>query len=206
VHKMLRIVVSGLIVTVLALGFFVSTNAAVSGPFEDGYAANRSGDYAAALKIWRPLAEEGNVFAQNALGMMYNNGKGVPQDRTEAMRWYRLAAYQGDANSQFNLGDMYYKGQDVAQNYTEAMKWYRLAAYQGDANAQFAIGGMYLNAEGARRDYVRAYMWFNLSAANHNERAVNSRDSVESLLSPTGIKKAQELTRICKDSKYTKCD
>lgn len=204
-HKILKILVR-LIATVLALGFFVTIDPAVSGPFEDGNAAYDRMDYAAALRLWRPLADEGNVFAQTAMGMMYQTGKGVPQDLTEALRWYRLAAYQGDANAQFNLGVMYSNGQDVAQNYKEAMKWYRLAAYQGNADAQFAIGGMYLNAEGVRQDFVRAYMWFNLSAANGSDRAVNSRDSVASLLTLKGVIQAQEKTQICKDSKYTKCD
>ncbi len=68
------------------------------------------GDYATALKEWRPLAEQGNAIAQNNLGLMYNNGEGVPQDYEEALRWYRLAAAQGNAIAQNNLGLKYAKG------------------------------------------------------------------------------------------------
>ena len=39
--------------------------------------------------------------------VMYDNGRGVPQDDAEAVRWYRLAAEQGDAKAQYNLGEMY---------------------------------------------------------------------------------------------------
>jgi len=42
----------------------------------------------------RVLAEQGNADAQFTLGVMYDNGRGVPQDDTEAVRWYRLAADQ----------------------------------------------------------------------------------------------------------------
>ena len=41
---------------------------------------------------------------------MYAEGRGVPQDDTEAVKWYRRAADQGNAYAQFNLGVMYADG------------------------------------------------------------------------------------------------
>ena len=58
----------------------------------------------------RVRAEAGDAEAQYALGVMYANGQGVPQDDTEAGRWYRLAADQGLAEAQYNLGVMYANG------------------------------------------------------------------------------------------------
>ena len=43
-------------------------------------AAARRGDYAAAIRLWRPLAEQGNANAQGSLGYMYEKGHGVLQD------------------------------------------------------------------------------------------------------------------------------
>ena len=43
----------------------------------------------------RARAEEGVAEAQFNLGVMYAEGRGVPQDDAEAARWYRLAAEQG---------------------------------------------------------------------------------------------------------------
>ena len=40
-------------------------------------------------------AEQGDAEAQTSLGLMYDNGKGVPQDYAEAVKWYRKAAEQG---------------------------------------------------------------------------------------------------------------
>ena len=65
-----------------------------SADFNKGLTAAQSGDFATALKEWKPLAEEGHVEAQYNLGQMYRNGWGVPQDYKEAVRWYRLAAEQ----------------------------------------------------------------------------------------------------------------
>ena len=52
----------------------------------------------------RALAEAGDAESQVNLGVMYDTGRGVPQDDAEAVRWYRLAADQGDADAQFNFG------------------------------------------------------------------------------------------------------
>ncbi len=60
-------------------------------------AAYQRGDYATAIRKFRPLAEQGNAEAQFNLGGMYRQGRGVPQDDAEAMKWYRKAAEQGDA-------------------------------------------------------------------------------------------------------------
>ena len=53
-------------------------------------------------KTIQERAEEGDVEAQNKLGMIYYNGEGVPKDYTEAIKWYRKAAEQGYAKSQNN--------------------------------------------------------------------------------------------------------
>jgi len=60
--------------------------------FDEGLAAYKRGDYATALKEWRPLAEAGDATAQFILGGMYAKGQGVPQDYGEAAKWYRKAA------------------------------------------------------------------------------------------------------------------
>jgi hypothetical protein len=39
-------------------------SAAVAGPFEDGLAAHDRGDYATALRLWRPLAEQGHAVTR----------------------------------------------------------------------------------------------------------------------------------------------
>jgi len=74
--------------------------------FDEGLAANERGDYATALKEFRPLAEQGNAGAQYHLGLMYRHGNGLTQDYTEVVKWFRKAADQGNASAQFNLGFM----------------------------------------------------------------------------------------------------
>jgi hypothetical protein len=56
-----------------------------------------------ALKWFKLAAKQGNARAQHNLGVMYNEGMGVPQDYQTALKWYRLAAKQGNAYAQYNL-------------------------------------------------------------------------------------------------------
>ncbi len=93
-----------------------------------GVAAYIRGDYATAIREWRPLANQGNAEAQSNLGFMYENSLSVPQDYAKAMKWYRKAAEQGHAHAQNNLGSMYGNGQGVPQDYAQAHMWYNLAA------------------------------------------------------------------------------
>ena len=47
-----------------------------AGPLEDAAAAEARGDYATALRLFRPLANQGNAVAQFSLGVMYDKGTG----------------------------------------------------------------------------------------------------------------------------------
>ena len=75
---------------------FAVSGPAVAGPFEDGQAAHARGDYATALSLWRPLAEQGHAFAQTNLGVMYARGQGVIQDNVYAYMWGNISASNGN--------------------------------------------------------------------------------------------------------------
>jgi uncharacterized protein len=107
------------------IAIFVVVGNTIAGP--DGVSAYTRRDYATALRLLQPLADQGHAYAQVGLGFMYVNGQGVPQNYAEALKWFSKAADQGDAKAQLNLGFMYYKGQGV-QNYVQAHMWLNLAA------------------------------------------------------------------------------
>ena len=121
-------------------------------------------DYAEAARWFRKSADQGGVLAQQFLALMYEEGRGVPQDLAEAARWYRKAADQGDATAQFALGGMYAHGQGVAQDYAEAVRWYRKAADQGFDLAQHELGAMYALGQGVAQNYAEAARWFRKAA------------------------------------------
>jgi TPR repeat protein len=192
----------------LVFGFltlFLSTSLAVtaySGQFEDATAAYERGDFETAYRLMKPLAEQGDAFAQYNLALFYSKGQGVPQDYAEATKWYRKAAEQGDADAQYNLALYYSKGQGVPQDYAEAAKWYRRAAEQGNTMAQLNLGFMYGTGQGVPQDYVMAHMWYNLAASRFSvlekearENAVKNMDIAASMMTPAQIAEAQRLAR-----------
>ena len=79
-------------IAALCAGFTLGLTAPAWAGLDEGVAAYDRGDYAAALREFRPLAEQGNAKAQNNLGLMYVGGLGVPQDYVQAHMWLDLAA------------------------------------------------------------------------------------------------------------------
>jgi uncharacterized protein len=74
---------------------FCFVDVVAAGPLEDADAAVKKRDYATAARIIRPLAEQGDARAQYTLGVFYDNGLGVPQDRVTSYMWFDLSAAQG---------------------------------------------------------------------------------------------------------------
>jgi len=146
---------SGILFVAVGVIFAVPVHSR-AGQLEDGRIAYAAANYAEAMRLLRPLAEQRNAEAQIYLGLLYAKGQGVPQDYAEAARWYRKAAEQGDALGQYNLGFMYQRGQGVPQDYAEAARWYRKAAEQGQANAQYNLGLMYEKGQGVAPDSAEA--------------------------------------------------
>jgi hypothetical protein len=116
------------LIAALCGGFTLGLTAPAWAGFDEGTAAYDRGDYATALREWRPLAKQGVADAQYNLGVMYGEGLGVPQDYAKAVGWWRKAAEQGHATAQYNLGVAYHNGEGVPQNYAQAHMWYNLAA------------------------------------------------------------------------------
>ena len=150
------------LIALFALAIAVS-NASAQDALAEGMVAYRSGDYAKAVELWRPLAENGNVAAQYRLGNMYADGKGVARDDKAALSWFQRAANQGDAASQYNVGVSYASGTGAAQNDAEAAKWFRRAADQGMGVAQLNLGLLYAAGRGVPQDNVAAMTWLQLA-------------------------------------------
>jgi len=159
---------------------------------EDAY--NR-GDYATALREWRPLAEQGITPAQFNLGLLYANGQGVPQDYVQARQWYEKAAIQGDASAQVNLGTLYVDGQGVSEDYQLALYWFRLSANQGNAMAHTKLGLMYERGNGVPQDVVLAQKWYILGAANGDKLGAEHREALAKQMTPAQIFQAQQRAR-----------
>ena len=101
--------------------------------FSAGMAAYQKGDYVAAAKEWRPLADGGDAPSQFNLGLLYYDGHGVPLDYAQAASWFRRAADQDYTKAQHNLGAMYGAGKGVKRDFVQAYVWLNICAAKGDS-------------------------------------------------------------------------
>ena len=108
-----RTIVIGVVVSAQLLG----TSAVFAGPWEDGMVAYNRGDYVPAIRLFRPLAEQGNAKAQNVLGVMYRRGQGVERNSVRAFVWFSRAAARGDATAKAELHEVSQTmtGEELAQ-------------------------------------------------------------------------------------------
>ena len=195
-----------LIKTFILMLMLSFSHAAIAGDYEDGVVAYGKGDFATALRLWTPLAEQGDAKAQYHLGRMYRDGNGVAQDYKTAVKWYTLAAEKGGASAQNNLGKLYENGQGVAQNYKIAVKWYTLSAEQGNEVGQWYLGSMFEKGQGVAQDYVKSHMWWNIAAIDGSVYAIWVRDFVAKKMTPAQIEKAQEAATRCIKQNFKNCD
>ena len=170
--------------------FTISACADVKPPV-DTVENNRTENEALAKKL-RKLAEEGNVSAQNGIGLLYRVGAGVPQNYGQAKKWFEEAAKQGHAEAQVNLGTMYLDGDGAPQSAQMALFWFSRAAAQGDIPAFAKLGLMYAEAHGVPQDFIQAHMWFHLAAANGDENSADRRDILATKMTPAQITEAQK--------------
>ena len=86
--------------------FLLGSGNALAGPWEDGMVAYNRGDYVPAIRLFRPLAEQGNPKAQTQVGTMYRKGEGTAPSPTRAFMWFSIAARRGDAKAKAGLREI----------------------------------------------------------------------------------------------------
>jgi TPR repeat protein len=205
--------------TSVIVAVLLSASTALAGALDEAVAAKNRKDYATAVALVQPLAEQGDALAQYYLGDIYLWGF---HDWGEATKWFRKAAEQGHARGEVSFGNTYLhsSGDDAPEDWVEAVKWFRKAAEQGDARGQEQLGEMYKRGQGVPQDYVLAHMWLNLAGAHSyptkrdepadQERAVwaasirtgqGDRDELAVKMTPEQIAEAQRLAREWKPTK-----
>ena len=127
----------GLAAAILLFGLIANGSVANADSWRDGTAAFARKEYAAAMKLFRPLAEKGNALAQYKVAVMHKLGLGVPKSQKEARKWSKLAAKQGNADAQQLLWSLYYKESgEESPDILRAYMWYEMSATQGNSEAQ----------------------------------------------------------------------
>ena len=103
------------------------------------------------------LAEEGDVRAQNQLGVMYQQGSGIEQDIQKAVYWYAKAAEAGNPNAMVNIGAIYLKGNGVEPDMETAVMWFEKAAAEDNQAALYNLARLYLAGAGVTKDQAKGF-------------------------------------------------
>ena len=109
-------------------------------------------------------AEAGCPEGQFALGLAYERGKGLRQDKAEALRLYRLAAEQGYARAMLEAGRMLATGDGCHKDEAEGFGLVEGAAEEMEPMAVLLMGRRSYSAKAGTRDPARAFGWFRLGA------------------------------------------
>ncbi len=122
-------------------------------------------DLQQARSWYEKAAEQNHADGLRALGVLYEEGKGMAKDPALAASYYLKAADLGLARAQVNLGILYEQGLGVEKNYEQALHWYTKAADQGYPRGLTYLGNLYEQGLGTEQDFHRARTLY-LAAAN----------------------------------------
>lgn len=115
----------------------------------EGCTAFENGDYATAFKTFKRLADNGNFEAKNNVGVLYESGAGVSENKDMALQAYREAAQKRVPMAQYNLGVV---------------------------TAADHILGTHPQPKQKSQDFIEAYMWFSLAIGHGVEFAEEARE------------------------------
>lgn len=155
----------------------------------NGYPMN----YRLALQRFTEAAALAHGPAMNYLGLMYEYGKGVPEDLHQAVCWYQKAADQGDAFGLYNLARQYYEGRSVPQDREFALKLYQEAYARGNHHAGFHVGNHLLEQrriKAAFQAYKNA-----ASSGNHGPAWHQVGYMIETYPELTGLEKTARMQK-----------
>jgi TPR repeat protein len=88
--------------------------------------------YDKALAWYLLAAMENNSSAQNNIGVLYFDGKGVPENYMCALKWFLKSAEQNNIDiTATSIGELFENGYGVPLNKGKALEWY----YHGEDKA-----------------------------------------------------------------------
>ena len=125
-----------LTIFLLLIALAVFTDNAAADNLGDAVDAMRTGNFAEAYCIMRPLAERGDADAQYNIGWMYLNGYGLRVNDSLALEWWNKASDQGHVDASFSIGMLYSLGDgEVRKDSEKAIDYYLLALKAGHEDA-----------------------------------------------------------------------
>ena len=132
----------------------------------------------------RRTANLGYPPAQLYLATLYENGRGVVKDLSEARRWTERAAQGGDRKAMHNLALYAFEGVGgQPRNPALAAQWFRRAADLGLTDSQYNLGRLYEQGLGVAANPAEAYKWYLIAARSGDDESRQSAERIRVALS-----------------------
>ncbi len=112
----------------------------------------------------KTAAENNIVDSFETVGVCYETGTGVNQDKEKAFEYYKMAAENNIVSAQVRLGEYYLNGIIVKTNIWNSKYWFQKAAEQNDPYALFMLGSFAEQGIGETIDEKKALKYFMKSA------------------------------------------
>ena len=162
---------------------------------EVAQAALAKGEGAMALKLFQPLAKNGNAEAAFWVADIYAHGIGLPRDETKAIAYLKQSANGGYVMAEAKLGRLYADGERTVQDFGAADNWLSKAAMKGNAASERDLGRLYEKGFGVPRDLAKAYAWYENAVLRGDAEAHRLRDRVVAQLPPKDLTQAEALAQ-----------
>ncbi|MDY0871053.1 tetratricopeptide repeat protein [Dongia rigui] len=179
--------------TLAALAVLALSTPSAQADGNAGLKAYEAGDYATALKEFVPLAEAGQPSAQAAIGQMYLDGHGVPQDPALAAIWLEKAAGGGNARARAQIGALYATGTGVTQDEMKASYWLLKAANQNVRQSQRFMAQRFYGGLGVPRDLAQSFLYAALAAKQGDPEGQQMVNVLAKEMTPAEQARAQGL-------------
>jgi TPR repeat protein len=154
-----------------------------------GIEAWQRADYAAAVAIWRPLAEKGDADAAYNLGQAYRLGRGVSLNLAVAQTWLERAANSGHVDAETTLGLLLFQN----GNHTGGLRWLKAAADKGEPRALLVYGTALFNGDSVPQDAILGYAYVSRAAAQGLQPAKDTLAQLDQMMPVEDRKKATAL-------------
>lgn len=118
-------------------------------------------------------AEKGDVQAMMNLGLLYEQGIGVPKNFTLALSWYEKAGDAGSADGNFRAGLGYEVGMGTVSNLAKAVEYYEKAVAAEFPQAQHRMASLHMSGRGVPRDDAKGIDLLTKTARTGNGSAAN---------------------------------
>ena len=124
------------------------------------------------IKLLTMAAMVGDPFSMLHLGVCYEDGDCVSQDKQKAIELYQRAADMGDTNAMFNLA-VWHENGGVSKDKEKTIELYQRAADMGDTNAMFNLAVWHENG-GVSKDKEKTIELYQQASDMGNQNAMTN--------------------------------